>query len=75
MQVTVGRWGDSLALRLPRELADEARLVEGSTIALEVDRGGIRVAPVRRRLRLAELLEGEPPAEFDWGRPTGAEAW
>ena len=77
MQTTVSRWGNSLALRLPRHVAEEVKLVEGSTVSLEIEDGSLRVTPTRKRFKLSELLEGEPckSQEFDWGQPLGDEAW
>ncbi len=81
MHSTICKWGNSLALRLPRHVADQVRLGEGTTVELEVDRGTLKVTPTRKRFKLSELLEGEPerkkdaPAEYDWGKPAGEEVW
>jgi antitoxin MazE len=81
MQATVSKWGNSLALRLPRQIADELRLAEGASVTLEVSEGTLRVTPKRKRFRLSELLAGEPKLEgqggreFDWGPPRGNEEW
>ena len=82
MQATISKWGNSLALRLPRHVADQARLVEGATVEILVEDGGLKIIPSRKKFRLSELLEGEPrrvekvaSAEIDWGKPKGDEAW
>jgi len=79
MRSTIGKWGNSLALRLPRHVADEVRLVEGIAVDIEVEDGSLRVTPARRRFDLAELLKGEEgrgaAREVDWGKPVGDEAW
>jgi antitoxin MazE len=80
MRATVKTWGNSLALRLPRPLAEQFNLVDGSTVDLEVDNGALKIIPLRKRLSLSELLADEPRrtepnVEFDWGRRTGDEAW
>lgn len=76
MQATVSRWGNSLALRLPRHVLEEVRLVEGATVNVEIDDGAIRVTPSRKRFKLSELLEGEQlSTEVDWGEPVGEEPW
>ena len=46
MLVTVERWGDSLAVRLPRPLLDEAGLGEG---AIVLDQPGIELREVFAR--------------------------
>ena len=82
MQGTVSKWGNSLALRLPRHVAEQARLSEGATVDLEVEDGVLKVTPARKKFKLSELLEGEPARpksapspEIDWGSPEGGEAW
>jgi antitoxin MazE len=77
MQATISKWGNSLALRLPRNVAEEARLVEGATVRLEVEDGSLRVTPSRPRFKLSDLLASEPvaAAEHDWGEPKGEEIW
>ena len=82
MRATVNRWGNSLALRLPKLIADEAKLVEGAVVELEVDDGTLKVSLARPRYTLADLLEGERPArkqaasrEAEWGAPKGGETW
>ena len=61
MQTTIGRWGNSLGLRLPRHIAAAAQLIEGATVGLDVENGSIKVTPTRKRLRLADLLERRAP--------------
>ena len=76
MQATIAKWGDGLALRLPRDIIDEAQLAEGATVDVEVREGRIWITRTRPRYELAELLAGEKPsAEFDWGGPVGKEQW
>jgi antitoxin MazE len=83
MQTTmISKWGNSLALRLPRNIAEGVRLVEGTTVDLAIEDGSIRVTPRRPKFRLADLLAEEPAQaqeptsdEVDWGEPRGDEVW
>ncbi|MFO1172080.1 MAG: AbrB/MazE/SpoVT family DNA-binding domain-containing protein [Hyphomicrobiaceae bacterium] len=82
MHATISRWGNSLAVRLPKHIADQVRLVEGSTVQLEIDDGTLKIIPARKKFKLSELLAGEPErtseqecAEVDWGKPEGDEVW
>lgn len=81
MLATIAKWGNSLALRLPRHVTDAANIVEGTTVEIVVDDGVLKIIPARRKLRLADLLEGEPKRpghdafEVDWGQPKGNETW
>jgi antitoxin MazE len=62
MKTTISRWGNSLALRLPRHLLEEARLSEGVCVNIELKDGAIWITPTRKKFNLAELLKGEPSA-------------
>jgi len=78
MRTQLARWGNSLAVRLPRPVADAAGLREGATVELEVVDGVIRLVPSRPSFTLEELLAGITPENlpdesFD-DRPRGQEA-
>jgi antitoxin MazE len=76
MHATIAKWGNSLALRLPRHVAEEAKLTEGGTVDLAIEDGSLKVTPTRRKFKLADLLANEPRAtELDWGEPKGDEVW
>jgi antitoxin MazE len=62
IKTTVSKWGNSLAVRIPRAIAKEAHLNEGDRLALDFDRdGSIVLRPVRRRYELAELVSRITP--------------
>ena len=74
------RWGNSLAVRIPKPLADEAKLREGDDLTLEVEsQGAVAIKAVERPKTLEELIAKITPEnlhkEQDWGRPVGAEIW
>ncbi len=75
---TVAKWGNSLAVRVPRKLADAASLHRGSVVELSVVEGALMVRPARPRYRLEDLLRGMTPRkrhrEVSWGKPKGGEA-
>lgn len=77
MQSQVTKWGNSLALRLPKTLAADAGLHEGTQVDLRVERGSLVVRPSRPKYKLGDLLSKEAKVgrseEFDWGRPQGDE--
>ena len=79
MELTIAKWGNSLAVRLPSRLARAAHLAEGATVAVTAVDGTLVLTPLRRRYKLAELLadwpEADPADEVDWGGPAGREAW
>jgi antitoxin MazE len=79
MQLTIAKWGNSLAVRLPQQLARAAHLSEGVVVQIEEVDGKLVLTPQRKRYDLAELLaawpEDTPTAEVDWGIPEGREEW
>jgi antitoxin MazE len=80
MSTTVSKWGNSLALRIPREVAEAAHWTEGTAVRFRVEEGGsVTVAPRRPRYELSELLARVTPENrhepVEWGPPVGDEAW
>jgi antitoxin MazE len=77
MQVQVARWGNSLGLRIPKDVAQRVGLREGARVDVEVEGDRIVVSPARPRYVLAELLKGMTPQAmreaFDWGPNKGRE--
>jgi antitoxin MazE len=77
MDVQVARWGNSLGVRIPREVARQAGLAEGSRVTITTEGNRIILTTIPRRYVLEELLEGMTPAEmheaFDWGPDLGRE--
>ena len=60
MTRTVQRWGNSLAVRIPRLLARQAGLDERSAVDLRLEGGRILIAPVPAPPTLRKLLAGLP---------------
>ena len=77
MQVQVSRWGNSLGLRLPKELAARLGIGEGARVDVSEDRGRIVISVDRPVYTLEELLVGMTPEAmheaFDWGEDVGRE--
>ena len=80
MTTTIQKWGNSLAVRLPKALADEARMREGARVELVPTPEGVLVKAKRKpkpRYRLSDLLAGITPhnvhPETDWGSSVGKE--
>ena len=80
MKVKIAKWGNSLALRLPKKLAEEAGLRPDAEVDVTVEDGDIRMKRVRRRPRytLEDMIAGmkpgtEPTPSVEWGPDVGAE--
>jgi antitoxin MazE len=80
MQTKIQRWGNSLGLRIPRSLAEEAGVGVGSEVDLSIQDGDLIVKPARRKTyRLKDLVRKITArnlhGEVDTGRPAGRESW
>ena len=57
MHVRVRKWGNSLAVRIPKPLAEDAEVKEGTVLNLAVSGGKVVATPVqKRKLSLKQLL-------------------
>lgn len=80
-QAVIGKWGNSLALRLPSEVVDAARVRDGERVNVEARDGNIVIRRAIPQFTLEELFRGKPPEEwraeyagaFDWGPDVGRE--
>ena len=79
VRTRVQKWGNSLAVRIPRPFAEEAGLKPSTEVVMALRGDTLEVTAVRPRWTLERLLEGitrsNRHAEEDFGRPTGNEAW
>jgi antitoxin MazE len=80
MHVRVQKWGNSLALRIPKPLAEDAEVTEGTLLNLAVSEGKVVATRVEhKKLSLRDLLakvnKKNLHAEVDFGRPVGREIW
>ena len=80
MQARIQKWGNSLALRIPKAFALEVGLKEDGDVELSVQRGRLVVEPpATPSYTLEELLADVRPSnlhgETDWGPPVGKETW
>jgi len=79
MRTTVRRWGNSLALRIPKALAEQAGIGPGGLVDLEVEGRVLSIRPVMPGSDLDGLLAGITDdnlhGEIDAGGPVGDEAW
>lgn len=76
----VGKWGNSPAVRIPKQVMGLAGLAEGDQVSFEVEAPGVIVVRARKtQPTLEDLVERITPknrhSETDWGKPAGTEAW
>jgi antitoxin MazE len=80
MKTRVQKWGNSLALRIPKSFAAKAGLRANAAVELSLVEGALVVKPVTPQpLTLDELLRGitddNMPSEWDTGLAVGKEIW
>ena len=80
METRIRKWGNSLGLRIPKSIAEQTGVKEGSAVELNVEDERLVVTPVKvEAYRLADLLERVTDenlhGEIDTGDPVGREVW
>jgi len=75
----IAKWGNSLAVRIPRAAAQKLGLSEGSDVNVIVKDESLTIRRARRITTLDELLDGVTPqnagGEIKTGPPVGREVW
>ena len=78
LQTRISKWGNSLGVRIPKIMADDLKLQNGSEVELLEESDEIIIRPHRKR-KLDDLLsaisEGNLHGEVNSGDPTGKENW
>ena len=79
MEAQIKKWGNSLALRIPKSVARQLALEEDCPVGLTCEGAVLTIRPLKRRLRLEDLLEQVSEAnrheEVQTGAAVGEEAW
>ena len=76
----LAKWGNSLAVRIPKGVAEDAQLRVGEPVTVTVLRqGSLVIKRGRRKYRLSELVSRirskNRHEETNWGEPQGKEIW
>lgn len=79
MKTTIQKWGNSLAVRIPRPYADEIHLEENSTVDLTIRSGKLVIVPAEPEITLESLVDQitdeNRHEEIGTGSRVGNEAW
>ncbi len=80
MKTQLAKWGNSMAVRIPKAMAEAARLRPGDHLEMAVeDSGALRIRKKKGKQKLSQLVRGITPEnlhrESDWGGPAGKELW
>jgi antitoxin MazE len=80
MQARIQKWGNSLAVRIPKTFASQSNLGQDSLVDMSVENGKIILYPLPQpEMTLAQMLADITPEnmhdEVDTGAAVGQEIW
>ena len=80
METTIQKWGNSLAVRLPRSITQQCSLHVGDRVAVRGVGSGVSIRHIRQSdFTLEELVNKITPRnihkKLEWGEPRGRELW
>lgn len=80
MEQKITKWGNSLAVRIPKSLCDSLNFSDGSTVDIQEGNDGlsivIKVKKHQKTIReLFKGYDGPKLEEVDFGEPEGREVW
>lgn len=80
MKTRIQKWGNSLALRIPKSFANEVGLQRETSVEVSLDDGKLVVTPVSRpkptlKQLLAKITKDNIHHEVDTGTAVGNEVW
>jgi antitoxin MazE len=80
MRVHIQKWGNSLAVRIPRSLAIESRIEQGAEAELSLIEGKLVITPIQHsdyplEKLVADITDQNRHHETDTGPIRGHEIW
>ena len=78
MTVALKKWGNSLALRIPKDIAKTLQVADNTMMELDVTDGILTVRPQRGTLleeMVSQINSDNVHKEVDTGESIGNEAW
>lgn len=80
MKTRIQKWGNSLALRIPRSFAQETHLTQGTLVDVSMQNGKLLVTPLPQPAITLEALLKDVTSEnlhheVDTGPAVGGEVW
>jgi antitoxin MazE len=79
MKTTIQKWGNSLAVRIPRPFAEEIHLEENTPVDLTIRSGKLVIVPAEPAITLESLVEQITDEnrhdEVETGERLGNEVW
>jgi len=77
MEVVIKKWGNSLGVVIPKVIANDFNLKDGSSVEIENSNGNIIISPKRNNLTdmLSRINSSNIHDEADFGQASGKEVW
>ncbi len=79
MHLTIQKWGNSLALRIPNAVAKQVNVHQGSRMELSLTANKIILSAAGQEYKLQDLLKKVSKKnaykEESFGKPQGKEVW
>lgn len=80
MKTRIQKWGNSLAIRIPKPFAEETGLQQESAVELHIEDGQLVVRPIVEQsysldALLAQVTDDNVHSEVDAGAAFGSEIW
>jgi antitoxin MazE len=80
LRTNLQKWGNSLAVRIPRAYAKEANMTSGTLVEMTLEKGKLVIVPVAEpEYFLEALISGVTKKnlhrEIGWDSPLGQEVW
>ena len=78
--ITVGKWGNASALRIPKPFCQQLGIEVGSDVSLSLEGQRLIIEPLTEKYTLRARMkdwDGKRyiAQEYDWGEPAGKEIW
>lgn len=78
MQTTIQKWGNSLAIRIPKSFASETKINNGTEVDLLIKNNQLIISPIEKEKYsldafLSEITDSNIHNYVDFGEPVGNE--
>jgi len=80
MRIKIQKWGNSLALRIPKAFAFQSKIREDEYVNLTLEENKIVIEPVEEKIYslkelVSEINKSNIHSEIDFGKQVGTEHW
>lgn len=80
MRSKIQLWGNSLALRIPKYIANQMQINNGSNVDVSMEEEKIIIKPIKDKKEsleyyLSKINDDNIHAEENYGEPAGGEIW